>query len=183
MMQSDNKTRRLFVALPVSAGFKSVFKKLPQQQIDGSWNHPDDLHITIRFLGDVDPEAVDDIAETLERVQCKQLSIDVNGFDLFENKKPILYAQVQSIRKMNNIVASVNEALQHAGFAMPMRPYIPHITLARPKDIPKARLFAKKNAKIMKSQWKAESFSLFESADPDIDGRIYTKIKQYSLKF
>ncbi|MDP7143508.1 MAG: RNA 2',3'-cyclic phosphodiesterase [Alphaproteobacteria bacterium] len=180
---SAEKTRRVFVALPVGDGLRSCYDALPKTGVgDARWNHVSDLHITVRFLGDLPCDEVDAVRDHLGRVKCQSFGLEVSGFGVFDNKQAVLYADVKSTRKMNNLVASVNETLQPLGFAMPLRPYVPHVTLLRTPQKRVLDQYIKKNTSKMRAQWTAQYFSLMESGNHDENGRVYTEIQRYPMR-
>jgi 2'-5' RNA ligase len=130
----DDPRTRLFVALPLPVQGARLLADLPRAGIDGKWSHPDDLHITLRFLGDLAPESLPDIKSALARVRRPPFGVEIAGLGFFDNKRgTVLYARVDSTRKMNALCGDITDALTPLGFDFSLRPFVPHITLARLK--------------------------------------------------
>ncbi len=176
-------TVRLFTALPVPDDVKTSIGALSRKGLDGRWTAPDDLHITIRFLGDTEEERVPEIIEALSRVRRSPFHIEGQGLSAFYNKsQTVLYATVESTRKLTALCAEVTDALTPLGFDFGMRPYVPHITVARLKSPPKKiEHYIKSHSRHLHYNWKATSFSLMQSAPPDEKDRRYRLIHKFPL--
>lgn len=177
------QTVRLFVGMRVPAAFKAMVSDLPMKGMEARWNHVDDLHITIRFLGDTDQRLLPDIRAALDRVKRPPFHVDVSGFDAFYNdSQTIFYADIQSTKKLTALVAEVNCALEPLGFEMPMRPYVPHITLARLNKAARGLdAYMDRHEGNMRVSWRAEDFALVVSSGPDEKGRMYKDLARYRL--
>ncbi len=172
----------LFTALPVSRHLSAQSEKLPRRGIDARWVHPEDLHITLRYLGPVETRHVDDIERALESVRCKSFNLDVEGLSLFRQKKQtVLYAPVKSTRKLTHLCAEVTDALTPLGFDFGTRPYMPHITLARLKKSAGASLFTTLHSDKINAKWKPEEFCLMRSATPEEGQKRYTVLSAFKL--
>lgn len=172
---------RLFVGLPVPRSYRAAFAKLREKYPSLHWHQPDDLHITLRFLGDVEEAQLSDIQEALGRVRVNNFGVEASGFDVFDKDSGVLYCPVLSTRKLNNLVAEITDRLTPLGFNFGMRPYVPHITLARAKnkkDIP--QFFVQKPMPLHGS-WQADNFSLYRSSQKET-GLLYEALSLYPLK-
>ncbi|MCC7304997.1 MAG: RNA 2',3'-cyclic phosphodiesterase [Alphaproteobacteria bacterium] len=178
------KTIRLFAALSIPGVLKKQASALPRKGLSSPrWSHPDDLHITLRFIGDVDESRLPEIEETLEHVRVKPFTIVAKGLDIFARKKQkILYIPIESRRAVTNLSAEVTERLNKTDFEFPLDVYTPHITLARLSDPAGLRDYVYRNAGFIRLEWKAESFFLFRSADPDAGGKRYSVVREYPLR-
>ena len=175
---------RLFVALPVSDPFRDLAAALPRQGLDARWTHPDDLHITIRFLGDIDPERAGQATEALERVRRPPFHVDIAGLDIFDNRRnTVLYARVESTRKLTALCGDVTDALAPLGLDFGARPFIPHVTLARLNGQQGLESYIRRHAKAVTAHWQAASFALMRSSALDENGRHYNILSEYALRF
>jgi 2'-5' RNA ligase len=174
---------RLFAALKVPQALVDQAEKLPRKGLDSArWSHPDDLHITLRFLGDVEEGRLPEIEQALEFVKQKKFTVVVKGIDVFRKKhQSILYGAVESARSVTNLSADVTTRLQRIGFEFTAQDYTPHVTLARLKKYQGLPDYVDHHSKKISAEWRAESFFLFRSANPDESGRRYSVIREYLL--
>jgi RNA 2',3'-cyclic 3'-phosphodiesterase len=174
---------RLFTALKASADLHRQVQELPRKGLDSAhWSHPDDLHITLRFLGDVERDRLAEIEEILEGIRVRKFGVVVKGLDIFQRKKGgVLYAAVESTRKLTHLNSEVTERLQKLGFVFPEKFYTPHVTLARVNNVQGLKEYSQKNSRLIRAEWSVESFYLFQSADPDEKQRRYTALRKYKL--
>ena len=97
---------------------------------------PQRVHLTLRFLGDLSPEALPRIAAALEPVREGQVPFDAvtTGFGVFPSacRARILWAGVgEGAESLRALAHAVEACLQPEGFAPEDRPFVPHITLGR----------------------------------------------------
>jgi RNA 2',3'-cyclic 3'-phosphodiesterase len=178
----DDSHIRLFVALPVPERCARLLAGLPRAGLDGKWSVAGDLHVTLRFLGDLPPESVPDIKSALARVRRPPFGIEVSGLGFFDNKRgAVLYARVDSTRKMNALCGDVTDALTPLGFDFGLRPFVPHITLARLKNARNVIQYIEKQEENVKTGWQAGAFHLMQSAAPDGADLRYSTLAEYPL--
>ncbi|SHE32419.1 2'-5' RNA ligase [Seinonella peptonophila] len=138
MDHSVNK--RTFVGLSLPANIKEQLGgwmeenqlKLPFRK----WTIPEDIHITLHFLGETTEEQLKHIKSILTEVCSKHrsFSLSLNGFGIFgQNHQPrIFWSGVGGdLEQLQNLQKSIVKELDLIGFPNENRPYRPHITLAR----------------------------------------------------
>lgn len=174
---------RLFVALPVPDDVKALIGALSRKGVEGRWIAPDDFHLTIRFLGDIEQERVPDIIKALSRVRRAPFYVEGQGLSAFYNKsQTVLYAAMTSTRKLTALCTEVTDVLTPLGFDFGMRPYVPHLTVARLKSPPKkVEHYIKSQSSRLHYNWQVTSFSLMQSAPPDEKERRYHTIHSFPL--
>lgn len=178
---TDKKTR-LFVALGVPDNASARLSGIPREGISGRWTHPDDLHITLRFLGDLDSAQIPRVTEAIGRVRRPSFGIEIGGLGYFDQKQgAVLYARVDSTRKLNALCGDVTDVLVPLGFDFSMRTFVPHITLARLNSVRGLSQYIEKQGNFMKTRWEADEFGLMQSGAPDSAGRRYTVLAHYPL--
>jgi 2'-5' RNA ligase len=186
-LKGGDESGRYFVALPVSSVLTDQFEKLLHtrqgNEFKGRWSYPDDLHITLRFLGYVSAQ-LDEIKEALERVKRPPFHIEVRGLNAFYNKKEtILYGDVCSTRKLTTLCTDITDLLVPLGFDFGTRHYVPHVTFARIKAGHKIDKYLKNNGKNINSSWQADKFHLMRSASETGNNKRYEIISSYDLTF
>lgn len=174
---------RLFVAVPVTPALAAQVQELPRTLPQARWVAAEALHITLRFLGDVEMARIDDVADALARVRKKPFHIDVRGLGLFDQPGDrVLYARVESARNMTDLCARVTEALTPLGFDFGARAYVPHVTLARLAAGPAADKYIKNHSKSVGCSWLAEGFSLYLSGGVAAPAAGYQVLADYLLR-
>lgn len=176
------ETIRLFTALPIPSSASRGLQDLPRRGIDARWSHPDDYHITIRFLGEVESGLVPAIESALARVRRPPFGVEVRGTGLFENKQQaVLYAMIESTRKLTALCADITAALTPLGFDFGTRPFVPHITLARLNRRHGIEDYMRRNRNEPRASWRADDFRLMQSGNADTQGRHYTTLSSWPL--
>mgnify|MGYP003394464162 CR=1 FL=1 len=179
---TDPDKLRLFTALPVSVRLSEQAATLPRGGLEAKWNKNDDLHITLRFLGEVEPERLPEIQEALARVRRPAFYVEVRGMDRFDQKREaILYAVIESTRQLNTLCAEIGEALTPLGFDFGTRPYVPHVTLARLKSWRDLDTYIAKNERKINDHWQATHFGLMQSTGLD-EGERFLELTRYPLQ-
>ncbi len=160
---------RLFIGigLPLSVSetlahaARTLIAAQPHERASIAWTRPENLHVTISFLGQVEPSRLDDIQQSLATIRAAPLHLQLNGVGSFANAG-ILYAQVKPSARLLSFAEQVFESMQACGFPREQRPYSPHITLARSKG--RIRLPSHKHVSAAFSQtFEAHEFRLYES--------------------
>ncbi len=131
---------RCFVAVeipePIQALLKPVQTHLQSQIHKGtSWTKPRNFHLTLKFLGDIHPEASNDVSEALQRVTERHppFSIAFGGIGAFPNlaRPRVIWLGIkQGASSVSRLSKAVNFELTNLGFSTDNR-FHPHLTLAR----------------------------------------------------
>ncbi|MBX9619001.1 MAG: RNA 2',3'-cyclic phosphodiesterase [Hyphomicrobiales bacterium] len=99
------------------------------------WIEPSDFHVTLRFIGDIDPRLADDIADLLTSIHRRAFSLRLTGLDWFGKEKPhSLYAAVAPSSELSELQAEQERLMRRLGLAPEPRKFTPHVTLARLRD-------------------------------------------------
>ena len=104
--------------------------KLPYKK----WTHPGDLHITLKFLGEVDEEKFALLQEKLSGIVMPEpIEIELESLGFFGNgaRPRVLMVDVTPNEKLVNLQKQVEEATIQTGFSKENRAYRPHMTLAK----------------------------------------------------
>ncbi|WP_108461750.1 RNA 2',3'-cyclic phosphodiesterase [Devosia naphthalenivorans] len=124
---------RLFTGLeiPADIGFALSLKR---GGLTGArWIDADNYHITLRFIGDVDGQTADEVAQSLDRLSNSMpFDVRLTHLGTFGGDKPrALYAGVEPSESLTRLQAAQERVLQRAGLAPEGRKFVPHVTLAR----------------------------------------------------
>lgn len=103
-----------------------------------NWVRPESIHLTLKFLGNMDPAMVERLLKAVEPVRTHQspLTMRVQGLGVFpDSRRPrILWTGCTGeIPSLLKLVAHIEQALAPLGFPPEEKPYHPHLTLARIK--------------------------------------------------
>lgn len=103
------------------------------------WTRPENVHLTLKFLGDVPEEKLDDVSAALRGLCAGHAPFDacISGFGAFPSARRarILWAGVSS-EAIVSLAADIDAALEPLGFEREGRPYLPHATLGRVRGRP-----------------------------------------------
>jgi 2'-5' RNA ligase len=129
---------RLFVAfdLPnaVRHALATLAQRLKPECRAARWVRPESMHVTLKFLGETDPQKLSEIRAALAPIRSAQpvaMDFRVLGFFPNEFKPRILWCGVQATPNLAELAAAVEEALEPLGFARETRAYSPPLTPAR----------------------------------------------------
>lgn len=126
---------RLFTGLEIPAALGDELSLLRGGLPGARWIEPESYHITLRFIGDVDDETADEIAEILGQVRRKNFELRLDGVQSFGGKKPrAVVAAVAPSPPVMELQAEHERLMQRAGLDPEGRKYTPHVTLARLRD-------------------------------------------------
>lgn len=98
------------------------------------WIDPENYHLTLRFIGDIDDALADEIADLLGQVARRKFSVRIDGLDSFGGNRPrAVVAAVSPVTELVELQAEHERLMQRVGL-QPERKYRPHVTLARLRD-------------------------------------------------
>lgn len=124
---------RLFVALrpppPIRAMLLDAMGGVPGAR----WQDDEQLHLTVRFIGEVDRRQAEDVAAALAGVAAPAPTAHVEGVGTFDRRGRIdtIWARIVPAEPLTALHRKVDQALARAGVAADPRRYLPHVTLAR----------------------------------------------------
>ncbi len=118
---------------------RTARRLLPDDRI--RWSRPENVHLTLKFLGDVDEESLDGLRTALENVCAEHAPFDAGlaGLGAFPSSRRarILWAGVsEGSEQLRSLAAIVDAALSTSGFEREARSYEPHLTLGRVRGRP-----------------------------------------------
>ena len=124
---------RLFVALRPPAAVREQLFDLMDGVPGARWQDDDQLHLTLRFIGEVDRHAADDVAASLAQLWAPAPTVSLAGTGRFAHRgrTDTLWAAVAPHDALAHLHRKVDAACVCAGLPPEGRAYLPHITLAR----------------------------------------------------
>ena len=125
---------RLFTGLEIPSEIGFLISNLRGGLRGARWIDPENYHMTLRFIGDVDDRTADDIADQLYRVHRAPLTVAIDGIMAFGTKKPhSVVARVAPEPELMELQAEHERLFQRMGLPAESRKYTPHVTIARCK--------------------------------------------------
>jgi len=172
---------RLFIAIRPPLPIRDALLAIQDGVERARWQDDDQLHLTLRYIGDVDPRAGDDIVEALETVQARRFELALDGIGSFERGGRIetLWAGVTPHTALTALHHKLDHALVRLGLPPEGRAYRPHITLARGRMGP-IDGFAAQHAGLTSAPFMIDTFGLYETTRGD-SGSIYDEIARFGL--
>lgn len=135
---------RLFVALDLPHPIRERLRWLAGGLPGARWLPPENLHCTLRFIGEVPAWRAEEIDLALGALRAPGFPLSLSGVGVFNRgaKPATLYAGIERNAALDHLQAKVETALQRAGLDPERRRFTPHVTLARVETVPDARLAA-----------------------------------------
>jgi RNA 2',3'-cyclic 3'-phosphodiesterase len=133
---------RLFVGLSVPAAERArlhaAASPLRDAPLPMRWMQPDSLHLTLKFLGEVRPEHVDEVGEALVEVAAKQapFTVPLGGFGAIPSlRRPrVVWARAEPVSELRFLKHDLEWGFAELGFEREDRAFQPHITLGRARS-------------------------------------------------
>jgi len=123
---------RLFVALRPPAPIRDMLLDAMDDGADFRWQQDTQLHLTLRFVGEVDRHVATDLADALARVRAPCLTMRIKGLGSFDHRNSgTIWAGVEPAEPVTALAAKIERVCQAVGLEPERRTFHPHITLAR----------------------------------------------------
>ncbi len=127
---------RLFTAIEIPPEVGSDLSLLRGGMAGARWIDPENYHVTLRFVGDVDDAMGRDIMLMLGQVRRPAFDLVLDGVDQFGGHKPrAVFASVKATPELVELQAEQERLMQRLGLGAEGRNYKPHVTLARLRDV------------------------------------------------
>ena len=132
---------RSFIAIELPAGIQAAIasstaglqKALPKPLV--RWTAPKNLHLTLKFLGDVSPANLERLAEALglESIRHEKFSLSVGGLGAFPtSRRPrVVWIGLEAPATLTGIQRAVEAVSSRMGYPTEDRPFSPHLTIGR----------------------------------------------------
>ncbi len=157
---------RLFVAIPPPRQVRDLLIDIMDEGSDFRWQDDLQLHLTLRFVGEVDRPIAEDLVASLGRIRASPFSIRINGVGHFEQRNSgALWAGVEPKNPLAALAAKIERSCQQIGLEPERRAFHPHITLARWKGRRTREVadFLQRRCDLASQPFEIDAFTLFES--------------------
>ncbi|HYE01098.1 MAG TPA: RNA 2',3'-cyclic phosphodiesterase [Alphaproteobacteria bacterium] len=177
---------RLFVAVPIPQAQRQHLGLLAGGVPQARWVPPENHHVTLRFLGDTPEDRAAEIDEALAALRAPAFRLGLAGVGHFGGDRAvrILWAGVEGdVQALHFLRDKVNAALMKAGLPPEGQKFSPHVTLARLRDAPLARVrqFLEGNAGFRTAPFAVDRFVLYRS-HLGAGGASYEALAEYPLQ-
>lgn len=175
---------RLFAGLALSQTLRQHFARVCQGLPDARWVDPENFHLTLRFIGEVDRHTAADIDGTLQRIDVPPFDLKFSGLGTFGQgrKTRVLWARANPSDDLNHLQSKIESAVVRSGQLPEFRKFLPHVTLARFRTAHPDRIhsFAERNGLLQAGPATIDRFVLFES-HMGKGGPHYEELADYPL--
>ncbi len=173
---------RLFTALEIPFEIGQSLALLRGGLPGARWVAPENYHLTLRFIGDIDDTLATEIADLLDKVERPAFDLQIDGLDSFGGNKPrAVVAAVPAVTQLVELRADHERIMQRIGL-QPERKYKPHVTLARLRDTSSRQVaeFLSTRQPFRSSSFPVSRFVLYSSRS-SVGGGPYVIEAEYPL--
>ena len=174
---------RLFTGLEIPSDVRQSLSILRGGLPGARWIDPENYHVTLRFIGDVDDVIAHEVASLLGRVRREPFELRVEDLKSFGGRKPrAIVASVEPIQPLIELQSELERLMQRLGLEPEGRKFTPHVTLARlrntaPRDVAD---YLSTRGPVFGNSFRVSRFVLF-SARASVGGGPYVVEADYPL--
>lgn len=180
---------RGFIAIDIPTNKKllEMENEIKNIQADLKLVEPENIHVTLKFLGDTDEEKIEEIQEIIKNSvkDIKAFSVKLKGSGVFPNKNymKVIWVGLENAEKLKEIAEKIDKKLEPLGFKTEKRGFSAHLTLARVKS-------SKNKEKLLKIIEKYQDIEFatidvksikLKKSDLTPKGPIYKTLKEINL--
>ena len=174
---------RLFAAIRPPEQIRDILLDAMDDSADFRWQDDEQLHLTLRFMGEVDRHVAADLSDALGRIRAAPFQLRISKVGTFDHRAAgALWAGVEPKEQVATLAAKIERVCQQAGLEPEQRAFHPHITLARWKGRRTIELadFLDRRRSLTSEPFDVREFLLVESR-LSRHGAHYEEIASYSL--
>lgn len=171
----------------MKSSLEGIQQSLKKSGADVRWVKTDNIHLTLKFLGDIEEKRVRDIIQVLKGAcsNHKVFSIEISGMGTFPaNKSPrVLWAGINDKGELIQLQSEIEKGMASLGFDPEKRAFSPHLTVGRFRSSRSRSTLLEKVVMI-----KHDSFGLFDvrfiyliKSDLKPSGAVYSRIAEFPL--
>jgi 2'-5' RNA ligase len=185
---------RTFIAISLTPELRTALDKMSTDLKPFAqgirWVKPDSIHLTIKFLGNLSTDQLQEVFDGMEIAQKRfpeMFSVDVEGTGAFPSlRRPrVLWVGIkgEQMEKLRSLQGLIDSSLQKMGFPSENRKYSPHLTVARIKDGKQLGNLLERFSSypFQSTKLPVDKISVMRS-DLKPNGAVYTMQKTYNLK-
>ena len=174
---------RLFVAIRPPQHIRGLLLGAMGGISGARWQSDDQLHLTLRFIGEVDRHCAGDILAALGGIHHRRFDIALSGLGTFDRRGQLetVWAGVTPHEPLKVLHNKIDQAIARVGVEPEQRAYLPHITLARLKrSSGPVRNLLEQSGGLRSDPFTVDRFALYESKLTP-EGAVYHVVETYEL--
>ncbi len=173
---------RLFVALEPPPAVRDALLGVMGGVAGARWQRDEQLHLTLRFIGEVDRHGAQDIAAALAGVRSPGFELRLGAPGTFDRRGRVdtLWIGVAPAEPVAALHRKIDAALQRVGVPPDGRAFVPHVTIARFGKDGGCAAAGFASPPLGHAAWPVAGFALYESTLGH-DGADYTVVERYRL--
>ena len=164
---SPPMNKRLFVAIDPPEEIREQLSRLCCGLPNARWTTPEQFHLTLVFIGEVDGSAFLDIRESLSEISVPRFTLQLEGVGFFppRGNPRVIWAGVKNNDSLQAVQRKITTRIFHLGLEPENRKFSPHITLARLKQTPAAKVgkYLENNGLFQSFPFEVDCFTLYSS--------------------
>ena len=126
---------RIFTAIEIPQEIGASLSILRGGLPGARWIDPENYHVTLRFIGNIDDTLANDVASLLDGISRRPFEIQLDGLSSFGGNKPrAIIASVAASKALMELQAEHESIMQRLRVPADARKFTPHVTLARLRD-------------------------------------------------
>lgn len=178
-------TERLFLAISLPPAVRDTLASWAEPLPGVTWTRGEQLHLTLRFLGDVPTDKIDPLATRLAQVKVAPFVLPIEGVGTFPPNRPprVVWIGVGSGHpRLFQLRQRLDDALLAAGLQVDLRVFQPHVTLARSTDGAAAAVshWLHTHRDVTAPPFRVEAFDLYAS-ELQPTGAVHTLKQRFPL--
>ena len=174
---------RLFVGIEFPPELKLRLSLLCTGLPGAKWVDPGNLHLTLRFIGNIGEDVAADIDAALARLKARPFMLQLAGTGVFGGNRPhALWVGAERSPELTHLRDRIEQALIRSGLPPEQRKFAPHVTLARLRDADAVKLgqFLAAHSRFRAEPLPVDRFSLIASFQTKA-GSVYEDQADYPL--
>ena len=174
---------RLFTGFSLPADLATELSLMRGGFSGARWIEAENYHLTLRFIGDIDYATARDVYSVLEGIQRPPVSVTLDGLNAFGGDKPrAIIATAKPTQALLELQAEQERLLRRVGVAAETRKFIPHVTLARLRQVSSRTVadYLAARGWLASRTFEVDRFVLFSARD-SVGGGPYVAEAVYPL--
>jgi RNA 2',3'-cyclic 3'-phosphodiesterase len=175
---------RLFSAIEIPRRIAERLTTLRSGLSGARWIDPENYHLTLRFIGDVDGATARDFTNALGEIDLPPFDLKLNGLGSFGGKKPRnLFVEIEPSPALDALQRATERAARKAGLPPEGRNFKPHVTLARLRGArpDTVATYLERQGGVQAEPFTVNRFVLYSSRD-SVGGGPYVIEAAYELE-
>ncbi len=175
---------RLFTAIEIPEPIRRRLSFIRSPLPGAKWVEAENMHVTLRFVGDIDGRTADEFASALTGIRARPFALSIVGAGAFGGREPkVLWAGVEAGEELDALHRASERAARAAGLEPEGRAFKAHVTLARMRGarLPAVARFLAENGTLRTEPFMATRFVLL-SARPGSGGGPYAVEAEYPFE-